>query len=86
MKAIIVSKLHKEHSLEIDRIGLRIEVTDPELIKEILNKNGIILYTESEYRDLKSRIEAALSRVNRITTGNLAHHLGNLKAILGGMK
>ena len=48
MKAIIVSKIHKEHSLEIDRIGLRIEVTDPELIKEILNKNGIILYTESD--------------------------------------
>jgi len=85
MKAIIVSKIHKEHSLEIDRIGLRIEVTDPELIKEILNKNGIILYTESEYRDLKSRIEAALVKIDRLTTGNVAHTKGNIKMILGGI-
>jgi len=86
MKGFIVSKIKKEHSFEIDRIGIRIEITDPELIEQILKKNALILYAESEYNDLKKRIDAALSRVNRMSIGNFSHHLGNLKAILSGVK
>lgn len=85
MKATIISKIHKEHTPEIEKISLRIDVTDPELIEQILKKNNLTLYTESEMNDLRQRISSALSRINRLTTGNLAHQVPNLKMILGGL-
>ena len=86
MKAIIGGKIHKGHTAEIKKLSIVIEIEDPELIDHVIKKNGMTLYTEKEYRDLKARISAALSVVNRMSTGNFSHHISNLKAILGGIK
>lgn len=68
IKTYIVSQIKKEYYGEVDRIGIRIEITDPELISQILKKNNLILYTKAEMNVLRKERDF-LTKVN--------HKLGN---------
>ena len=53
---------------KIIKIGLILDIEDPETIDQIIKKNNMILYTEQEYNDLKKENDR-LSKRN--------HKLGN---------
>ena len=66
IKAFIGAKVKSEGKVE--KINLVLEIKDPELIDQIIKKNGINFYTETEMNELKKE-NGFLSKRN--------HKLGN---------
>ena len=66
MKAVIIGKIHKEHTMEIEKLSIRIDIKDSGLIAQTIKKNGMILYTEKEYNDLKKERDFLSTKCHKL--------------------
>ena len=80
MKAILTGHIGEE------KAHLIIEITDPELIAQAIEKKELALYTQKEFDDLRKRLLAVERQIDRLTTGNVGHVRGTIKTIISGIK